>query len=159
MRRRLTKLRKETGNEKLHVAKDMEKQNVSQIFIISLSRPFHLLFTEPVIIFCAVYNGYLFGLTFLFNGGFALIFGPMGYGFNTIEVGLANLGVIVGVLLGPITHIWQERYYLRQIEKQDGKNVPEARVQTSLVAAVVFPASLFWFAWTTYTSVHVSVLQ
>ena len=32
--------------------------------------------------------------------------------------------------------------------------MPEARVEISKVAAVIFPISLFWFAWTTYVSVH-----
>ena len=136
LRRRMNKLRKETGNEKLDVPEDMRKQAVGQLFRVSLARPFHLLFTEPVIIFCAAYNGYLFGLTFLFNGAFELVFGPMGYGFNTIQVGLADLGVVVGVLFGPVTHIWQERYYLRKVEATGGKNIPEARVQLSMVAAV-----------------------
>jgi MFS family permease len=159
LRRRMNQLKKETGNEKLDVPEDMQRQDIGQLFRNSLARPFHLLFTEPVIIFCAAYNGYLFGLTFLFNGAFALIFGPMGYGFNTILVGLANLGVVVGVIFGPITHVWQERYYLKRVEATNGKNIPEARVQTSMVAAVVFPASLFWFTWTTYTSVHVSSFE
>ena len=61
---------------------------------------------------------------------------PWVYGFSPIEVGLANLGICVGVLFGPITHLWQERYYLRKIEESGGKNIPEARVQMSLIAAV-----------------------
>lgn len=156
LRRRAAKARKETGNPNLDVAEDMRTQSLKHLINISLAKPFHFMFTEPVIMFCAAYNGYLFGLTFLFNGAFALVFGEKGYGFNTIEVGLANLGVVVGVLFGPITHLWQERYYLRKVHEAGGKNIPEARVQMSMVAAVVFPVSLFWFAWTTYTSVHVS---
>ncbi|KAF8855269.1 hypothetical protein BDZ45DRAFT_746646 [Acephala macrosclerotiorum] len=148
------KSRKETGNQDLEVAEDMRTQSLKHLINISLARPFHFMFIEPVIMFCAAYNRYLFGLTFLFNGAFALVFGPEGYGFNTIEQGLANLGVVVGVCFGPLTHLWQERYYLRKVEETGGKNVPEARVQMSMVAAIVFPASLFWFAWTTYTSVH-----
>lgn len=136
LRRRAAKARKETGNQDLEVAEDMRKQDVRHLFAISLTRPFHFLVTEPVIIFCAVYNGYLFGLTFLFNGAFALVFGETGYGFNTIQIGLANLGVVAGVIFGPITHLWQERYYLRKTEESGGKNIPEARVQLSMVAAV-----------------------
>ncbi|KUJ16879.1 MFS multidrug transporter-like protein [Mollisia scopiformis] len=154
LRRRAAKARKEAGNQDLEVAEDMRAQSLKHLINISLARPFHFMFTEPVIMFCAAYNGYLFGLTFLFNGAFALVFGSEGYGFDTIGVGLDNLGVVAGVCFGPLTHLWQERYYLRRVQEAGGKNVPEARVQMSMVAAVVFPVSLFWFAWTTFTSVH-----
>ncbi|KAA8576240.1 hypothetical protein EYC84_006388 [Monilinia fructicola] len=148
LRRRAARLRKETGNQNLDVPPDMRTQPATQVFATALTRPFHLLFTEPVILFTAAYNGYLFGIAFLFNGAFTIVFAD-GYGFNTIQTGLANLGVCVGALLGPVTHIWQERYYLRKIVAADGtiKNVPEARVQLSIVGAIVFPISLFWFGW------------
>ncbi|ESZ97966.1 hypothetical protein SBOR_1637 [Sclerotinia borealis F-4128] len=148
LRRRAARLRKETGNQNLDVPLDMRTQPVTQVFATALTRPFHLLFTEPVILFTAAYNGYLFGIAFLFNGAFTIVFSD-GYGFNTIQTGCANLGVILGAFLGPITHIWQERYYLRKVTAADGtiKNVPEARVQLSIVGAVIFPISLFWFAW------------
>jgi hypothetical protein len=86
--------------------------------------------------FTVACNGYLFGLTFLFNGAFALVFGPERHGFSTIGVGLLNLGVFVGVLIGPVKHLWQERYYLKRIEESGGKNIPEARVAFSMIAGV-----------------------
>ena len=78
LRRRAERLRKETGNPKFDVPEEMRAQSPKQLMRVSLLRPFYFLFTEPVIIFCALYNGYLFGLTFLFNGAFGLVFGPMG---------------------------------------------------------------------------------
>ncbi|APA07137.1 hypothetical protein sscle_02g019070 [Sclerotinia sclerotiorum 1980 UF-70] len=148
LRRRAARLRKETGNQNLDVPLEMRTQPATQVFATALTRPFHLLFTEPVILFTATYNGYLFGIAFLFNGAFTVVFSD-GYGFNTIETGLANLGVCVGALIGPITHMWQERYYIRRVTAADGtiKNIPEARVQLSMVGSVVYPISLFWFAW------------
>ncbi|TGO38781.1 hypothetical protein BHYA_0067g00110 [Botrytis hyacinthi] len=156
LRRRAARLRKETGNQNLDVPLEMRTQPATQVFATALTRPFRLLFTEPVILFTAAYNGYLFGIAFLFNGAFTVVFSD-GYGFNTIQTGLANLGVCVGALLGPVTHIWQERYYLRKITSPDGsiRNIPEARVQLSMVGSVVFPISLFWFAWSAQPgSVH-----
>jgi hypothetical protein len=126
--RRAAKARKETGNQDLEVGEDMRAQSLKHLMNISLARPFHFMFTEPVIMFCAAYNGYLFELTLLFNGAFALVFGPEGYGFNIIKVGLANLGVVVVVCFGPVTHLWQEGYYLKEITENEGKNIPEARV-------------------------------
>ena len=61
---------------------------------------------------------------------------------------------MVGISFGPLTNLWQERYYQRRIAAAGEKNIPEARVQLGKVAAVAFPLSLFWFAWTSYKSVH-----
>jgi hypothetical protein len=68
-RRRAERLRKEPGNMNLDVPEEMRTQSMRQLLMVCLVRPFHFLFTAPVIIFCAAYNGYLFGLTLLFNGG------------------------------------------------------------------------------------------
>lgn len=40
----------------------------------ALSRPFRFLFTEAIVMFAALYNGYLYGLSFLFNTAFNIVF-------------------------------------------------------------------------------------
>ena len=169
LERRAKRLRKEYGNQALEVPVEMQRNaGLLELIKIHLSRPFRFLCTEAIIIFGALYNGYLYGLSFLFNDAFVIVFGKKGYGFNTIETGLTFLGLVVGVSLGPFINLWQERYYQRriQIEEQPrgntdipietvgkekqlrAQNIPEARVQLGMVAAVTFPVSLFWFAWT-----------
>lgn len=152
--RRAAKERIERGTNGIDVPESMKQRGVKQLFKVTLSRPFRFLFTEAIIMFGALYNGYLYGLSFLFNGAFSLIFGANGHGFEISGVGLSFLGIMVGITLGPISNIWQERYYQRQVARSGGKNVPEARVQLSKVAAFTFPISLFWFAWTSDPSVH-----
>lgn len=120
----------------------------------TLVRPFRFLCTEAIIVCGAMYNGYLYGLSFLFNGAFSIVFGAKGHGLDTVGVGLAFLGIAAGITFGPVTNLWQERYYQRQVAACHGKNIPEARVQLSKVAAITFPASLFWFAWTSSKDVH-----
>ena len=164
---------KARGTDTAKAQSHMKHRSAKELFKDALLRPFRFLFTEAIIIFASLYNGYLYGLSFLFNGAFSLVFGPEGHGFNIIGVGLCFLGIIVGISIGPITNLWQERYYLRRVSTTHGKNVPEARVQIGKVAAVgkcntflqgktndldtVFPISLFWFAWTTYKTVHWTV--
>ncbi|MCJ1308638.1 hypothetical protein MMC25_002291 [Agyrium rufum] len=152
---------------------NLEHRNAKELFQIALTRPFRFLFTEAIIIFAALYNGYLYGLSFLFNGAFSIVFGPTGYGFGTSEVGLAFLGIMIGISIGPVTNLWQEKLYQRRIRGQTSSkkgeqecasaqndrgvevaNIPEARVMMGMVAAVVHPIALFWFAWTTFTEVH-----
>ena len=152
--RRAEKERKERGTDAIEVPDSMKQRGPKQLFKVSLLRPFRFLFTEAIIVFAALYNGYLYGLSFLFNHAFALVFGTEGHGFDTMGVGLSFLGIMIGITFGPLTNLWQERYYQKQIASMGGRNVPEARVQLAKLAAVTFPISLFWFAWTSYRSVH-----
>ncbi|KAG9517424.1 MFS multidrug transporter-like protein, partial [Aureobasidium melanogenum] len=141
--------KRRTGREDLDIPEEMKRRGVRSLFKIALTRPFRFLFSEAIVIFGALYNGYLYGLSFLFNGAFGLVFGAKG--FDTHQVGLAFLGIFVGISLGLLTNVWQERYYQRRTDRAGGKNIPEARVALSQIAAVTFPISLFIFAFTSYS--------
>ena len=170
LRRRAAKLRKEHSTDNISVPEEMKQRSLSQLFKITLSRPFRFLTTEAIIVFAATYNGYLYGLSFLFNGAFNLVFGETGYGFGVMGVGMSFIGFAIGVSIGPVVNIWQERYYQRCIHAPENKslidnrstlqghsssevddhfrNIPEARVQLGKLASILLPVSLFWFAWT-----------
>ena len=152
--RRAAKERKERGTDAIDVPESMRQRGSRQLFRVALLRPFRFLFTEAIIQFGAVYNGYLYGLSFLFNHAFPLIFGKEGHGFSVVGVGLSFLGIMTGISFGLVTNLWQERYYRERVKQTGGKNVPEARVQLSQVAGITLPISLFWFAWTSYRSIH-----
>ena len=82
LRRKTKKLRQQMRQENLATAESPadanadERKGLHQLFAITLTRPFYFLFTEPITFFAAVYNGFLYGLVYLFNEGFPLVFGP-----------------------------------------------------------------------------------
>ena len=134
--RRAARERKLRGTDAIDVPEAMRQRGPRELFKVALLRPFRFLFTEAIIVFGALYNGYLYGLSFLFNGAFSLVFGKEGHGFDVIGVGLSFLGIVVGISIGPVTNLWQEHYYQRRIAAMNGRNVPEARVQMGKVAAI-----------------------
>lgn len=136
LNRRVAKERKETGNQNLEVPEAMKQRGPRKLFKVALFRPFRFLFTEAIIVFAALYNGYLYGLSFLFNDAFSLVFGTEGHGFEISGVGLAFLGICLGITTGVFTNIWQERYYRKRIAEAGGKNIPEARVEIAKAAAI-----------------------
>ncbi|EAA61584.1 hypothetical protein AN7796.2 [Aspergillus nidulans FGSC A4] len=106
-------------------------------------------------LFSAIYNGFLYGLVYLFNEAFPLVFGgPHGHGFNIGQQGLCFLGMAVGPLVAFALSPLQERYYLRRVAENKGRAVPEARMWMARGGSLLIPLSLFWFGWTSYSSVH-----
>lgn len=176
--RKTKRLRKLLQSEGLAAAKTIrdahadEKDGLATLFAVTLTRPFRFLFTEPLVIqrparlsftadphlritmAAAVYNGFIYGIVYLFNEAFPLVFGPGGHNFNTGEWGAAFIGLFIGSLVAAMFHPLQERYYLREVARNDGKGVPEARMHLARFGTFLLPISLFWFAWTSFPSVH-----
>ncbi|KAF2131026.1 MFS general substrate transporter [Dothidotthia symphoricarpi CBS 119687] len=151
--RRAEMLRKSTGEDGLDVPDEYKQRGPKHLFGTALARPFQFLWSEAIVQFGALYNGFLYGLSFLFNGAFHIIFGPGGYGFGTIQIGICFLGLVVGISVGLFSNRFQEKHYQRQIARA-GRDVPEARVYQGKLAAVVLPASLLAFAFSATPKVH-----
>ncbi|KAF2829971.1 MFS general substrate transporter [Ophiobolus disseminans] len=147
-------LRRATGNQRLEVPDAMKQRGPRQLFGTALARPFRFLAGEAIVQFGAAYNGFLYGLSFLFNGAFYLIFGPTGYGYNTKEIGICFLGIVFGITFGLVTNIFQERYYQRQVAKAGQRDVPEARVHHAKLATIMLPLSLLAFAFLATPDIH-----
>ncbi|KAF1977928.1 MFS general substrate transporter [Bimuria novae-zelandiae CBS 107.79] len=146
--------RKATKNQSLDVPDELKQRDPRQLFGTALIRPFRFLAVEAIVQFGAITNAYLYGLSFLFNGAFHIIFGSEGYGYDTIGIGLSFLGIVVGITTGLLTNIYQERYYQRQVALAGGHDVPEARVHLAKSASLILPASLLVFSFTADPSIH-----
>lgn len=162
-------LRRRARKQGKTIPSEVQARSLRTLFTVTLARPFRFLSTETIVIFGALFNFLLYGLSFMFNGAFGLVFGKAGYGFDTAGVGYCFLGLILGISLGPIAGIWQERYYQHQVRgnrksSEDSgtseasnllergrsttpRYMPEARVQLGKLAAILLPISLAWFAW------------
>ncbi|RAR02941.1 MFS general substrate transporter [Stemphylium lycopersici] len=152
--RRARAMRTATGNGDLEVPNEMKQRGLKQLFSTALARPFRFLSTEAIVQFGALYNGFLYGLSFLFNGAFHMIFGPDGYGFDTVGVGISFLGIVLGITVGLATNIFQERYYQQRVSQAGNHDAPEARVHYAKLAAIVLPISLLAFALTATPNIH-----
>lgn len=152
--RRVRKLRREPIHENLNIPDELKPRSPTQMFRTALIRPFKFLISEAIVQFGALFNGFCYGLSFLFNGAFHMIFGRDGYGYSTIGIGLCFMGIVLGISVGLVTNIYQERYYQRHVSKAKGQDVPEARVHLAKVAALVLPISLIFFSFTAHPTIH-----
>jgi hypothetical protein len=118
-----------------------------------------MLLFEPMCLNLCLHSSLLLGILYLFFGAFPLIF-TTNHGFNLWQVGLTFLGLAVGILFGISTTPYWQRDYEQMVHKQDtktdqkGQPEPEFRLPQVMLGSVLVTVGLFWFAFTTYSSVH-----
>ena len=159
LRNKARRLRKETGNERYYAP--LEKINKSVLSTVghALTFPFELLIWEAMCLCLDVYSAFLLGVIYLFFGVIPLVF-ENNHGFNLWQVGFAFMGLFVGISLSASTFPLQHRFRMRLIrrrEKATGEpdvSEPEYRLPSVMIGAVLIPIGLFWFGWTSFSSVH-----
>lgn len=67
---------------------------------------------------------------------------------------LPFLGIMTGVsIASPAVFVYSDRYYQPRLIAR-GQVLPEDRLPPMMVGSVILPAGLFWFAWTSSSSIH-----
>ncbi|KAJ5332947.1 hypothetical protein MYU51_005397 [Penicillium brevicompactum] len=157
LRRRAEKLSKLTG--KIYRSKieiDQGKVSLKNSFKISLSRPWVLLFREPIVFLLSLYMAIVYGTLYMMFAAFPIVYQEH-RGWSQGISGLAFLGIMVGMLMAVAYSLWDNKRYVKTSEEHNGFAPPEARLPPCLIASVAIPIGLFWFAWTNYTSIHFMV--
>ncbi|KAJ4402330.1 hypothetical protein N0V82_010793 [Gnomoniopsis sp. IMI 355080] len=125
------------AEEKIDVLKEMK-------FVSTMA--LKIMVTEPIVIFLGLYNGFAYGLLFLYLDGVFDVF-VYNNGLSYIDADLTYLNFVVGVaIMFCIVPI--QTYLYRRDRLKHGTNRPEARFLTSLVGVWGFPISLLWFGFT-----------
>jgi uncharacterized membrane protein len=91
----------------------------------------------------------LLGIIYLFFGAFPLVFGK-NHNFQLWQVGMAFLGIFVGMVIGIITNtvLWAVQYG-KLVQKEEektgikGASEPEFRLPPTIAGAVLVPIGLF----------------
>jgi DHA1 family multidrug resistance protein-like MFS transporter len=172
--RRTKRLRKLTGNDKLTCEPDMvsaemkpkdvrilhslPKQSLRtltpcQIIMMSLVKPFTLMFTEPIVFLLNLYIALIYGLLYIWFESFPLVFNGI-YGFNLGLEGVAFLGILVGTFVAAAVLFAWNYYYLEKQFDENGNVEPEKRLIPAMVGCFFVPICLFWFGWASRSSVH-----
>ncbi|KAK8034753.1 major facilitator superfamily domain-containing protein [Apiospora rasikravindrae] len=154
LRRRAEKLTKLTG--KVHISMldaGKPKKTVSQEFKVALSRPWKLLFREPIVFLTALYMAIVYGTLYMMFAAFPIVFRQQ-RGWSAGVSGLAFLGVLVGMMASVTYSMFDNKRYARVSEAHGGNAPPEARLPPAIIGSVLLPIGLFWFAWTNGLNVH-----
>ncbi len=157
LQHRAAALSKRTGK---HYISMLEKRQgrvtPKAAFEKALTRPWVLLFTEPIVLIISIYMAIIYGTLYMLFGAFPIVFEQQ-RGWSQGISGLAFIGVAVGILLGVTYSIIDNKRYARVEREHGGEAPPEARLPGAIVASVSLPIGIFWFAWTNGKSIHWSV--
>lgn len=157
LRRRAEKLSKITGKVyKSKIDVDHGAKSAGQEFKVAISRPWILLFTEPIVFLLSIYMAIIYGTLYMCFSAFPIVFQET-RGWSAGVGGLAFLGVMVGMMGAVVYSIWDNKRYTNIQDKNNGEATPEARLPPALLGSVFLPIGLFWFAWTNFPSIHWSV--
>ncbi|KZL80770.1 major facilitator superfamily transporter [Colletotrichum incanum] len=154
LRRRAEKLSKITGKSYLSKYEAHQpRKTVAQQFKVALSRPWILLFKEPIVLLTSIYMAIVYGTLYMLFAAFPIVF-QRHRGWSPGVGGLAFLGVAVGMIVAVIYTGFDSRRYLKVSAAHGGFAPPEARLPPSMVGACLLPIGLFWFAWTNGPEIH-----
>lgn len=149
--RRAERLRKLTGNDRIHSQGEIETKHMSTNEIVSMSllRPLSMSFTEPIVLSLNLYVGLIYAVLYSYFESFPIVYGPGGYGFSLGVSTLPFASLLVGAIISYAVYAtWNRLYFEPLFLKKRGKVAPEARLPMFMAAAFCFPICLFWFGWT-----------
>ncbi|THH08248.1 hypothetical protein EW145_g2823 [Phellinidium pouzarii] len=144
------KLRKRTGDNRYRARIEDERSSLRTLIMISCTRPIHLLLTEPVVASFSLWIGFAWGILYVLIESVSPAFTQLHH-FNLGQVGSVFSTLIIGSLLGYASNmLYQEKIYDAKFKIRGH----EARLYSSCFAGVLFPISMFLYAWTSLPQVH-----
>lgn len=94
------------------------------VLLRALTRPLRILTRSPIVIGLSLYLAVIYGYLYLLFTTFATVF-PDQYGFDTGVLGLAFLGLGVGICLGLLVLSWFSDKAQASLTKKHGESKPE----------------------------------
>jgi MFS family permease len=153
LKRKAIKKRKDTGDDRYHHPHEDVKIDFNSIITKHLVRPLRMLFTEPMVTCIAVYASFVYGLLYLTLEVFPIVFQQI-RGYGLVVSTLPFLGLFVGVLSAVVINLANQPRYIRLVNENGGKPVPEGRLLPMVLGGVLFAVGLFWFGWTSDPKYH-----
>lgn len=151
--KKVARLRKETGNMELR-SKLNNGLPPKEVFLRAIARPMKMLFFSPIVFLMSLYISVNYGILYLFFTTMTFVFEGQ-YHFSSGSVGLAYLGMGVGMIFGMgVLGTMSDKNIKKHQAKGNAK--PEHRLPMFLTipGAVSLPLGIFLYGWTTYYGVH-----
>lgn len=149
LRQKAVKARKETGDPRYYSKFDDtgSGKSITTIFIINLVRPLRFLFTEPIIMFVAIYMAFLYGTFYLLLTTFPTLW-TQSYNMSEGIGGLHYISVTIGcTVAAQVGSRLLDVIYRNLKKKNNDIGQPEFRVPLMFISSLLFPAGMFLYGW------------
>jgi multidrug resistance protein len=156
LRRKAQRTRKVTGDDRYWHPHETVNITPRNVFTKYFSRPILMLLTEPTVTCIAMYASFIYANLYLFLEVFPIVFEDM-RGYGPVVSTLPFLGLFTGTVLAIGVNVANQPRYMKAVEKNNGKPVPEARLPPLFIGSVLFTVGLFWFGWTADPSYSVAL--
>jgi multidrug resistance protein len=125
------------------------RKSLRNLFALTLTRPWIILVTEPILISLSLYMAFVYGVLFIDFTAYPIVFQKT-RGWSLSISGLSFLGIGLGMVLAAALSPLVNRIYAYYVRKlgEPGSIQPEARLPHLIIAAWLLPLGLFWFGWT-----------
>lgn len=145
------RLRLETGNWALHAKHEEFELSLDVIARKYLVRPFKLL-VNPICFLMSFYASFVYGLIYGSLAAIPIIFEER-RGWTPVQGSLPFLALLLGAVFGLGASSFNQKPYVKAINANGGKPVPEARLFPMMFGGTFLSAGLFILAWTGTLSV------
>ncbi|RMZ91057.1 hypothetical protein DV736_g1695, partial [Chaetothyriales sp. CBS 134916] len=126
--------------------------SLGHMIYLSLTTPFRLLSTEPVVFFFSLWIAFAWALQYMAFSVIPLVFSTT-YHFDTQSNGAVFSTICVGNIIAAAMSIYQERLAKQYWPKFN--SAPEGRLYFACLESALLPIGLFWFGWTATRSSHI----
>ena len=105
-----------------------------------------MLTTETIAFLLTLYTGYAYAVVFSFFASASYVY-AIDYNFNSRQIGLCLIGVLIGYILAAVVYVIVEKplYAKAARRARTGRPAPEHRLYSAMAGSIFLPIGLFWF--------------
>jgi DHA1 family multidrug resistance protein-like MFS transporter len=140
------------GYENVQTPVEASNRKLYDVFKVSLIRPWQILF-DPISFLVAIYLSVVYALLYMLFTIYPIVF-QQKRGWNAGVGELPLIGTAIGGVIGGLIIFFISHQDRKKIEAGH-KGTPEDRMIVAMIGGILFPITMFWFAWTAeYNSIH-----
>ena len=129
------------------VVSDESRSSLSHMLYASLTTPFKLLSTEPVVFFFSLWVAFAWAVLYMTFDAIPLVF-ETHHNFSVSQVGAVFSAIAIGSILGTLLSVSQEKLARQYAWGKMLTATPERRLYFACLESALLPIGLFWFGWT-----------
>lgn len=132
------------GYENIQAPVEATDRTLKGIFRVALTRPWSILF-DPISFLIAIYLTVVYTLLYMLFTIYPIVFQQKRH-WNSGVGELPLLGTVIGACIGG-AYIFYNSNQVKKKVLAGHKQTPEDRLPVAMVGGIIFPVTMFWFAW------------